>query len=219
MRVLVECEESQAVTIAFRNKGHEAYSCDLLDCSGGHPEWHIKGDAIKTLYSRKWDLVIAHPPCTRLANSGVRWISSRKPRTGYTWSDKAKIFLRDDPKIWDEFFAGVKMVNDFILYGKLGHKCVIEQPVHHKYAISELNAPYSQSIHPYHFGHPEKKETHLWLFGVPPLKETNNVYEEMMRLPYKERARIHSMPPGPDRAKERSKTYSGIAQAMADQWG
>lgn len=219
MKVLVACEESQEVCKAFRARGHEAYSCDLLPCSGGHPEWHIQDDAVKVLWSNKWDLVIAHPPCTRLANSGVRWLSSKREREGYVWSDRAKIYLRDDPKIWDDFYKGVKFLNDFILYGKLGKKIAIEQPVHHKYAIEEVSAPYTQSIQPYMFGHTEKKETHLWLFGLPNLIPTNNVFDDMMKLSYKDRSKIHYASPGPERAKIRSKTYPGIALAMAAQWG
>lgn len=105
MTVLVDCEESQAVTIAFRELGHEAYSCDLQDCSGGYPEWHMKMDAISALYARKWDLVVAHPTCTRLANSGVRWLTSRTPRTGYEWSEQENIFINSDISVWEALYA------------------------------------------------------------------------------------------------------------------
>jgi len=197
MKVLVACEESQAVTISFRNAGHEAWSCDIQECSGGHPEWHIKDDADKTLWSQKWDLVIAHPPCDRLANSGVRWLKERN--------------------LWEELYEACKFFNNFTLYGKFGHKIIIENPIQHKYARQYI-PKYNQIIQPYQFGHMEKKTTCLWLYGVPPLKETNNVHEEMMKLPYSERAKVHCCSPGPERAKIRSKTYSGIAQAMAEQW-
>ena len=190
MKVLVACEESQAVTIAFRNKGHEAYSCDILPCSGRHPEWHIQGDAIKALRSEVWDLVIAHPPCTRLANSGVRWLSERN--------------------LWDELFEAAKFFNKFILYGKLGHKIAIENPIPHKYAKSELNAQYNQIIQPWQFGHGESKATCLWLFNLPKLIPTNVVLGRDQN--------IWKCPPGPERAKLRSKTFPGIAKAMATQW-
>jgi len=219
MKVGVFCEESQVVTKAFRAKGHEAYSIDVVDCSGGHPEWHIKGDAFKNLWGKNWDLAICHPPCTRMANSGVRWLSSKNPRKGYTWSDSAQIYLRDDPKIWSDLYEGIQFFKKFTLYGKLGHRAAVEQPVHHKYAIEEIAEPYTQLIQPYQFGHLEKKATCLWLFGLPPLVETNNVYKEMMELSYSQRAKIHYASPGPERAKIRSKTYTGIAEAMADQWG
>lgn len=198
MKVLVACEESQAVTIAFRNAGHEAWSCDIQECSGGHPEWHIKGDAVKTLWGEKWDLVIAHPPCTRLTNSGVRWLNERK--------------------LWYELYEATKFFNQFTLYGKLGHKIAIENPIPHKYATGQIGK-YTQIIQPYHFGHMEKKATCLWLYNVHKLRETKNVYEEMMKLPYSERAKVHCCAPGPERAKFRSKTYTGIAEAMAEQWG
>lgn len=219
MKVGVFCEESQVVCKAFRDKGHEAYSIDIQDCSGGHPEWHRKMDAKTALWGEKWDLAIAHPPCTRMANSGVRWLASKNPRPGYSWSEPCKIFIRDDKSIWEALQEATRFLNNFILYGKLGNRIAIEQPIHHKYAIMELNAHYNQLIQPYQFGHMEKKATCLWLFGLPELVDTNNVYEEMMKLPYAERAKIHYASPGPERAKLRSKTYLGIAQAMADQWG
>jgi len=198
MKILVACEESQAVTIAFRNAGHEAWSCDLLPCSGGHPEWHIQGDARTQLWKMGWDLVIAHPPCDRLANSGVRWL--------------------DERNLWDEMLSATRFFNQFIYYGRQGYKIAIENPVQHKYAREEIEK-YHQIIQPYQFGHMEKKTTCLWLYNLPKLNETNNVYEEMMKLPYSERAKVHCCSPGKDRAKIRSKTYAGIAEAMANQWG
>jgi len=197
MKVLIACEESQAVCIEFRKIGIEAYSCDLQPCSGGHPEWHIQGDAIKALWTDKWDLVIAHPPCTRLANSGVRWLNERG--------------------LWDELDEAVKFFKQFSLYGKLGGKIAIENPIPHKYAVEEIGK-YHQLIQPYQFGHLEKKATCLWLYGLPPLVPTKNVYPEMMSLPYSERAKVHCCSPGKDRAKLRSKTFIGIAKAMATQW-
>lgn len=215
--ILVACEESQSVAMAFRALGHEAYSCDLEECSGGHPEYHIKGDAIKALYSRKWDLVIAHPPCTFLANSGVRWLVSRKERSGFEWHDGIKLYI--DYKRYEAVLQGAAFFNKFVLYGKLGNAIVIENPIQHKYAKELINATHTQIIQPWQFGHLQTKATCLWLFNVDKLMETKNVYAEMMALPYAQRSEIHYASPGPERAKLRSKTYTGIADAMADQWG
>lgn len=199
MKVLVACEESQAVTIAFRNAGHEAWSCDIQECSGGHPEWHIKGNVINELYGAdKYDLIIAHPPCTYLSNSGVRWRVERQE--------------------WEQIYQACEFFNVFQSLGEAGHRVVIENPIQHKYA-REYITKYNQIIQPYQFGHMETKATCLWLYNMPELKETNNVYEEMIKLPYNERAKVHCCAPGPDRAKLRSKTYTGIANAMAEQWG
>lgn len=254
LKVAVLCEESQTVTKAFRSLGHEAYSCDLLDCSGGHPEWHIKEDAINVLRGgafslgndfgvdevvvHKWDLVIAHPPCTRMTNAGVRWLVSKKPRKGYVWSDKANIYINQDCNgIWADLAAGITFFQEFKIYGMEGNKIAIENPKPHKYAREGFWVPdpmpqvhtsdffftgigmYTQSIQPYEFGHLETKETCLWLYNLPNLVPTNNVYDEMMKLPYGERAKVHHASPGPERAKLRSKTYKGIAEAMASQWG
>ena len=138
MKVLIACEESQAVCIEFRKLGHEAYSCDILPCSGGHPEWHIQGDALKYLWSQKWDLVIAHPPCTRLANSGVRWLEERQ--------------------LWDEMYAGCEFFNIFQSLGKQGMKVAIENPIQHKHA-REYIEKYHQIIQPWQYGHEEMKAT------------------------------------------------------------
>jgi len=197
-RILVACEESQTVCTEFRKLGFEAYSCDLQECSGGHPEWHIQDDAIKVLWSQKWDLVIAHPPCDYLANSGVRWRVERNE--------------------WTQVKDGADFFNEFVKYGKQGNKIVIENPIQHKYARNFI-PKYHQIIQPYQFGHMEMKSTCLWLYGLPPLIPTKNVYAEMMQLPYKDRAKVHCCSPGPDRAKLRSKTYPGIAQAIANQYG
>lgn len=216
LKVLVACEESQTVTKEFRRLGHEAYSCDILPSSGGHPEWHIQGDAIKELYSQKWDLVIAHPPCTVLSNSGVRWLVSVKEKKGFTPNYDIGLYVNQDR--YAELLESTRFFNKFVLYGKLGGTIAIENPIQHKYAKELINANHSQIIQPYQFGHEETKATCLWLFGFPTLKETNNVYDQMMKLDYKDRSKIHYASPGPDRAKIRSKTYSGIAKAMAEQW-
>ena len=187
MKVLIACEESQEVCKAFRRLGHEAYSCDTQECSGGHPEWHIQDDVINQL-NRVWDLIIAHPPCTRLCNSGVMWLNKRN--------------LWDELNIACEFFNIFKWTNC--------DKVCIENPIPHKYAVEKIGK-YSQIIQPWMFGHGESKATCLWLKGLPKLKPTKIVEGREQRL--------HRLPPSKDRAKLRSKTYPGIAQAMAEQWG
>lgn len=212
MDVLIDCEASQEVCKAFRAKGHNAYSCDLLDSYGGHPEWHIKADAIETLYSRKWDLVIAHPPCTRLANSGVRWLVSKKAKPGYEWSEADQIYISTDEELWQSFYDACKFFNAFIEYGKAGNKIGIENPIQHKYA--RLNIPaQSQIIQPWQFGHTTSKATCLWLFGLDHLVPTEIVPSEQRTQD------IWLCPPGPMRQQIRSKTFPGIAKAMADTWG
>ena len=196
-KILIACEESQAICIEFRQLGFEAYSCDLQECSGGHPEWHYQQD-VTDLLLQKWDLVIAHPPCTRMANSGVMWLEKRN--------------------LWNDLDKATDFFNEFVKYGKQGNKIAIENPIPHKYAVEKIGK-YSQVIQPYMFGHTERKATCLWLFGLPELKETNNVMEAMKKLPKNEQQRIHYLPPGKERAKLRSKTFPGIAKAIATQWG
>lgn len=207
MKVLVACEESQTVCKAFRLKGHECYSCDIIECSGGHPEWHIMADVLPLLngkcsfqtmdnvchYVDKWDLIIAHPPCTNLAVSGMRWFKSgHKPE-----------YLKDEAA---EFF--MKFV-----YADCD-RIAIENPV---CIMSTRYRKRDQVINPWQYGHMQQKKTCLWLKNLPKLKETDNVYDEMMKLPLKERTYIWQL--GSHHSKERSKTFEGIAQAMAEQWG
>ena len=208
MKVLVACEESQVVCKAFRELGHEAYSCDIQECSGGNPQWHILGDCLPILngicefitengdkhsIDTKWDLIIAHPPCTHLAVSGARWFKEGvKP-----------MYLQEEAI---DFF--MKFVNADC------DKIAIENPI---CIMSTKYRKPDQIINPFQFGHLEQKKTSLWLKGLPKLKETNNVYEEMMKLPIKQRARIWWL--GSNNSKARSKTYEGIAKAMAEQWG
>ena len=206
MKVLVACEESQEVCKAFRARGHEAYSCDVQEPSGGHPEWHILGDALEavkggsvtTMDGRvhaigKWDLLIAHPPCTHLAVSGARWFTEGVKPLSLKY-EAAAFFLK---------FAEADV-----------EKIAIENPI---CVMSTLYRKPDQIINPYQFGHPEQKKTSLWLKNLPTLQETDNVYDYMMSLPEKERAKVWWM--GSGHAKERSKTYPGIAKAMAEQWG
>jgi len=190
MRVLIACEESQAVCIEFRKKGHEAYSCDLLPCSGGHPEWHIQGDVKNVIQNRSFDLYICHPPCDRLANSGVRWLAERN--------------------LWGELDSAIEFFNFFVQLGRSGKKVLIENPIQHKYARAGIEK-YHQIIQPWQFGHPEQKATCLWLYNLPKLQPTNIVSGRDQN--------IWKMSPGPERSKLRSKTFPGIAKAFAEQYG
>jgi hypothetical protein len=193
MKILVACEESQAVTVRLRAAGHEAYSCDMLECSGGHPEWHLQEDVIPLL-KHQWDAVIAFPPCTDLASSGAAHFARKK-------ADGSQ----------------QRSIEFFMEFTKLDHVpiVVIENPIG---IMSSLYRKPDQIVHPWQFGHMEQKSTCLWLKGVPPLQATDNVKEKMMKLPRNIRERMHYLPPSKDRARIRSKTYSGIAEAIVNQW-
>ena len=210
MNVLIACEESQRVCIAFREKGHNAFSCDILPCSGGHPEWHICGDVLPLLDGRcsfktmdgiehsidgKWDLLIAHPPCTYLSNAGARFLYPK----GVLNEDRLKLGLAAK-----DFFMA--------FYNADCEKICIENPTPSR--VYEL-PKYTQVIQPWMFGHPVQKRTCLWLKGLEPLKPTEIVEE-----------RQSSKVPGnwfnkggKERQKNRAKTFTGIAKAMAEQWG
>ena len=188
MRVLVACEYSGIVRDAFIRAGHDALSCDILPSESDFGPHH-EGD-VRPLLRQPWDLVIAHPPCTYLANSGVRWLHERPER----WAklDDAAEFFRE------------------CMYANSRRVCV-ENPVPHKYAVERIGKQYTQTVQPWQFGHGETKRTCLWLRGLRPLKPTDVVEGR--------EARVHRMPPGPDRQKERSRFFRGIADAMANQWG
>lgn len=191
MNVLIGCEESQIVTEAFLNRGHNAYSCDIISCSGNIPERHIQEDVFKVLMYGGWDLVILHPPCTKLSVSGNRWYG--KGTSGYTERCEAVGWTW---KLWN---LAVSVCN----------KVALENPV--GVLNSMGNFPKPQYIQPWQFGHGETKKTGLWLDNLPKLKETDRVEGREQR--------IWKMPPSKDRAKMRSKTFPGIAKAMAEQWG
>lgn len=193
MKILIACEESQTVCKAFRAKGHEAYSCDILPPSGQFPEWHIQDDVLNHL-NEGWDMMIAHPPCTDLAVSGAAWFR-KKIADGR--QDKALRFVR------------------FLLNQEQIPKIALENPVS---VISTRIRKPDQIIQPYQFGHLEQKTTCLWLKGLPKLVPTKDVKEEMMKLPKNKRERLHYLPPGKERSIIRSKTFQGIADAMASQW-
>lgn len=192
MKILVACEESQAVTIELRKLGHEAYSCDIEPCSGGHPEWHLQED-VTPLLKQHWDMIIAFPPCTHLAVSGAAWFEQkRKDGRQQEGIDFFMMFANADCE-----------------------RIAIENPVG---IMSSVYKKPSQIVQPYEYGHMEQKKTCLWIKGLPLLQPTNNVYDQMMELPKNKRERLHYLPPSPERAKLRSKTYLGIAKAMAEQW-
>lgn len=197
LKVLVACEYSGTVRNAFLAAGHDAWSCDLLPSEDGSNR-HIRGDA-RELLGEGWDLlIVAHPPCTRLCNSGVRWLSVPPP--GKTVED-----------MQNELREGAALFSAF-LNAPIPHRA-IENPVMHGHAkrlIENYREP-AQSVQPWQFGHGECKRTCLWLVDLPPLIPTNIVEGREQR--------VHRMPPGPDRWKERSRFYPGIAAAMAAQWG
>lgn len=196
MKVLVACETSGIVRNAFVAKGHDAWSCDILPSEDGSNR-HIIGDA-RGLLSGDWDLLmVAHPPCTRLCNSGVRWLSTPPP--GRTLEG-----------MWRELDEGAALFSVF--WNAPIDRIAVENPVMHKYAKARIAnyAEPAQSVQPWQFGHGETKRTCLWLKSLPPLAPTDIVEG---REP-----RVHRMSPGPNRWKERSRFFTGIAAAMADQW-
>lgn len=184
MRILVACEESQAVTKELRRLGHEAYSCDIEPCSGGHPEWHLQVDVLELL-KMNWDMILAFPPCTDLAVSGARYFEEK--RKDGRQQAAVEFFMR---------FVDVPCP-----------MVAIENPVG---VMSTCYRKPDQIIQPWQFGHGETKKTCLWLKGLPLLVPTNIVAGREQR--------IWKMAPGPDRAKRRAKTFSGVAKAMAEQW-
>jgi len=182
MRVLVACEYSGAVRRAFRQRGHEAWSCDLLPAEGD-PRFHIQGNVLGLL-DKGWDLMVAHPPCTHLAVSGARWFKEKAKEQAEALEFVRALLNAPIPRI------------------------ALENPV--SVISSRIRKP-DQIIQPWQFGHGETKATCLWLKNLPKLVPTNIVEGR--------EARVHKMAPSPDRWKERSRTYEGIAQAIAEQWG
>lgn len=196
LRVLVACEFSGTVREAFLARGHDAWSCDLLPDERGSNR-HIRGD-VREILDERWDMVIvAHPPCTRLCNSGVRWLDEPPPG-------------RTRAEMWDELRAGADLFST--LWNAPARHVAVENPVMHRHAKELIRgyAPPAQSVQPWQFGHPETKRTCLWLRGLPALRPTNVVAG---REP-----RVHRMPPSPTRWRERSRFFAGIAAAMAEQW-
>lgn len=223
MNVIVACEESQRVCMAFRERGHNAFSCDIQEPSGGHHEWHIHGDALKAIQGGqivtmdgvthdipKWDLIIAHPPCTYLTNTGNRWFNAER------YGDKARQRYRDREDAVKFFMAFVYADCDRI---------AIENPIGH---MSTRYRKPDQIIQPYEYGYPARKSTCLWLKGLPKLHPTEIVDYRLKTRNYSdglaaawatdEKGKILRWN-DPETAKQRSKTVPGIALAMAEQWG
>jgi len=198
MNVLIACEESQAVCKAFREKGHNAFSCDLLHCSGGKPEWHIQGDCEEVISARLEliDFLGSHPPCTFLANSGVRWLYN---------TDGSK-----NKERWEQMKQAALFFRRLLAYTREIGRGYLENPIMHKHAMEIIGEKPTQIVQPWQFGHGETKATCLWLVGLPKLEPTEVVEGREQR--------IWKLPPSADRQKLRSKTFNGIAKAMADQW-
>lgn len=191
MRVLVACEYSGIVREAFARLGHDAWSCDLLPTE--QPGQHIQGN-VRDVLNDGWDMVIAHPPCTDLSSSGAAWFEAKRA------SGQQQ-----------------RAIDFFMLFARLPcERVAIENPV--GIMSSRWREP-TQIVHPWQFGHMEQKATCLWLKNLPKLTPTCNVHREMMCLPRNQRERLHFLPPSPTRWMERSRTFQGIADAMAQQWG
>ena len=219
MRVLIACEESQAVCTAFRNLGHEAYSCDIQECSGGHTEWHIMGDVLPLINGHcefntvdgthhiidgKWDLLIADPPCTYMSNAGA---CRMYPTKGVVNSER---------------FEKALLAKSFFMkfYNADCPRICIENPM----PMKIVGLPQeSQRIQPYQFGEPWSKKTYLWIKGLPELKPTNIITDFKPFIPSGTGRKLGGDSYGAKNcaheSKARSKTFPGIAQAMAEQWG
>lgn len=219
MKVLVACEESQRVCTAFRERGHEAYSCDIIECSGGHPEWHIMQDVLPLLngfcgfdtmdgvhhyIGRRWDLIIAHPPCTYLSNAGACRLYPKKGELDmerYAKGLEAKEFL-------------LRILNADC------EKVCVENPV--SSTVFQM-PPHTQEIQPWQFGHPVTKKTRLWLRGLPLLSPTDVVEPTAPWIPAgtgrKDPTKYGRVLRTGKDAVQRSKTFPGVAKAMAEQWG
>lgn len=232
MKVLVACEESQAVTKELRTLGHEAYSCDIIPCSGGHPEWHIQGDVLQLLYPDvlicslepdiedemfgtfktmdgivhelppKWDMIIGFPPCTYLSNAGA-----------------CRLYPKAGQLDMDRYAKGIEARAFFMkIYNADCPHIAVENPVSSK--VFQM-PPHSQEIQPYEFGHPYTKKTRLWLKGLPNLKPTNTVTPVSPYVPSLTSRKMKDKYGKAKRGQDsinRSKTFQGIAEAMAKQW-
>ena len=199
MRILVACESSGVVRRAFRLRGHDAWSCDILPAEDDSP-FHFQADA-ESILNLGWDLLIAHPPCTYLCNSGVRWLTTipKTPKKGVVYGPARRVEMEKAADLFRAFWQAPI------------EKVCIENPVMHCYGRELVGATYAQTIQPWQFGHGEVKRTCLWLRGLSKLQPTDIVEG---RAP-----KVHYASPGPDRWRVRSRTYEGIAAAMAEQWG
>lgn len=198
MRVLVGCEFSGVVRRAFQTFGHKAYSCDLLPADDGEVEYHMQEDVLTVLSweAEHFDLGIFHPPCTRLANSGVRWLYGGKGR-------------KRDPQMWADMEEAARFFRT-LLHTRIP-RIAVENPIMHGHGLKIVGSKPTQIVQPWMFGHGETKATCLWLQNLPPLKPTQIVEGR--------RPRVHHESPSPERWRRRSITYDGLARAMAEQWG
>ena len=196
-KVLVACEFSGIVRDAFRDKGFDAYSCDLRETES-YSEYHFQEDVFKSIEREDWDLMVAHPPCTYLSNSGVRWLYEKDDR----WQDmiQGAVFFR-------------KLLNADIPH------VAVENPIMHKWGKKIIGAEPNQTVQPYQFGHPMSKATCLWLRDLPELEATDILEKEGEVWDNQTKSGQNFRPPSDDRGKERSRFWVGIADAMADQWG
>lgn len=200
MRVLIACEFSQIICIEFRKRGHKAFSCDLLPCEGGYSKWHIQDDILKHL-NDGWDLMIAHPPCTYLCRTGVRWLYSKSKKHIGRW---------ERMQMAAAFFKG-------LLESPIP-QIAIENPVPYRYATNEIGRKYDQIIKPWQFGHDYSKKICLWLKNLPKLQPTKIVEITYITTPSGKRY-TRGWYERPRKGKGRSITFQGIANAMAEQWG
>lgn len=196
MKILIACEYSGKVREAFRTLGHDAWSCDLLPADD-NSRHHYQGD-VSDIINNGWDMMIAHPPCTFLTNAGVTWLYRKEGR-------------------WEQMRGGAQFFKSLLDVDI--PRIAVENPIMHKYAVEIIGRRQDQIIQPWMFGHTEQKATCLWLKNLPLLRANNDVKDIMMKLPKRERQRLHYLPPSKDRWKLRSETYQGIADAMAEQWG
>lgn len=202
MKILIACEESQEICKAFRELGFEAYSCDIQECSGGKPEWHIKGDAVAEAYSGKYDLMIAHPPCTYMSRAGARWMY---PTAGNLSQERFELAMEAKDMFLKLLNAPIKHI-------------AVENPT----PLKVIGLPkHSQVIQPYEYGHEYSKRTLLWLKNLPLLKPTDIKSNYKPYLPSntggkKRGQKYHFVN---ITQKESSKTFAGVAKAMAEQWG
>ena len=193
MKVLVACESSGTIREAFRKLGHEAWSNDMLPADDNSP-YHIQGDCVAAIKGQTWDLIIMHPPCTALAVSGNAWYGKGMPK-----HNQRLEAIDWTTSLWN-------------LATSVCDRVAMENPV------GVLPFKPTQYVQPWQFGHPESKKTGLWLHGLPKLEETDNVKAMFDALPKREQQRLHYLPPSKDRWKIRSKTFQGIADAIAQQW-
>lgn len=214
-------EESQEVTKAFRARNKEFFSVDVKPCSGGHPEWHKRGDVFHVLHREnaafRCSFLGMHPDCTFLTNAGIRWLTSRTQRSGYEWSDKHSIYINRGR--WERMENACAHFKSCYSWLQTVGKGYIENPRMHPYAAEIIGIPSTQFIHPYYFGTPQMKETHLWLVGLEPLKPDNMLTPPKDKVERRKWQDVWMAAPGPLRAEKRSKTDPNVARAFAQQWG